>query len=93
MPPTNWRQDAECRDADPELFFPATEPRGKLIARQFCSNCPVITQCGREAWELGHEHGLWGGITERQRRRLKREHALLEARFGGRGPTQDEATA
>jgi WhiB family transcriptional regulator, redox-sensing transcriptional regulator len=72
----DWRAEAACRDADPELFFPdgdigsarAQVMRAKLI----CRSCPVSATCLSWALADGQEAGIWGGLTEDERRRLPR---------------------
>jgi WhiB family redox-sensing transcriptional regulator len=74
----NWRNDAACRDIniDPELFFPTSEtgPALKKIedAKIICRRCPVAEDCLRWALETGEDAGIWGGMTEVERRMLKR---------------------
>ena len=71
----NWREDAACRDADPDLFFPigTTGPALRQIqeARRICRTCPAQTRC--LAWALDHgvTDGVWGGTTEDQRRAIR----------------------
>jgi WhiB family transcriptional regulator, redox-sensing transcriptional regulator len=78
-PVADWRDGALCTQTDPEAFFPeqgAATGRALRVARQMCSACPVRTQCLE--WALGHGEvleGIWGGTTERERRRLKRRVA------------------
>jgi WhiB family redox-sensing transcriptional regulator len=64
---------AACRDVDPEVFFPAQGESGDQ-ARAVCRPCPLRAACG--AWALGQTDelvGVWGGLSARERRRLKRE--------------------
>jgi WhiB family redox-sensing transcriptional regulator len=70
-PEQDWRARAACRGTDPDLFFPTT---GDLPweAMAICSACPVINACLRYALTTNQEHGIWGGRSERQRRRLQR---------------------
>jgi WhiB family transcriptional regulator, redox-sensing transcriptional regulator len=69
---TDWRDDAACRDADPELFFPigSAGPALRQIdeAKRICRACPAQTRC--LAWALDQEviDGVWGGTTEDERR-------------------------
>jgi len=69
--PLDWMADAACAQTDPELFNP---PKGgsSKSAKRICAGCEVRAQC--LAWALEHEEsrGIWGGLSERQRARLKR---------------------
>jgi WhiB family redox-sensing transcriptional regulator len=72
----DWRDDAACRDADPDLFFPdggigSTRDQVKT-AKLICRGCPVSTTCLSWALSSSQEHGIWGGLTEDERRRLHR---------------------
>jgi WhiB family transcriptional regulator, redox-sensing transcriptional regulator len=66
-----WRDQAACRHADPDLFFPAgtTGPMRHQIyeAKRICQACPVRTPC--LTWALNHQvaSGIWGGTTEEER--------------------------
>lgn len=59
---------AACRGVDPALFYPA---RGESteVARAVCASCPVILDCA--AAGVGEKHGMWGGLSERQRRQMR----------------------
>jgi WhiB family transcriptional regulator, redox-sensing transcriptional regulator len=71
----NWRDDAACRDADPDLFFPVgtTGPALRQIgeAKRICRTCPAQTQC--LAWALDNRviDGVWGGTTGEERRAMR----------------------
>lgn len=74
-----WSDEAACRDADPELFFPTSEDMARrAVARQvaeakaICAACPVWSACLGWAVQNGQDHGIWGGLTARERRRLSR---------------------
>lgn len=74
-----WTDRAACRDADPDLFFPASEDMARrAVARQvarakaICASCPVWATCLAWAVQNGQDHGVWGGLTARERRRLTR---------------------
>lgn len=62
---SRWRDRAACLDADPELFSPVdvhrpdTFDNARDTARRFCSRCPVVAECGRDADSRRHQ-GLWG---------------------------------
>jgi WhiB family redox-sensing transcriptional regulator len=66
-----WQEEALCAQTDPEAFFP--EKGGSTReAKRVCSRCEVRLECLEYA--LGHDErfGIWGGLSERERRRLKR---------------------
>jgi WhiB family transcriptional regulator, redox-sensing transcriptional regulator len=84
-----WQDAALCAETDPEAFFP--EKGGSTLpAKQVCRNCEVRAECLDYA--LKHEDisgfGIWGGLSERQRRRLKRDRVAPSSRF--RGVTWDK---
>ena len=67
----SWQADALCAQTDPEAFFP--EKGGSTReAKRVCQSCTVRTECLEYA--LGHDErfGIWGGLSERERRKLKR---------------------
>jgi len=72
----DWRDDAACRDTEPELFFPDGDIRSVRdqvkMAKLICRGCSVSTACLSWALASGQEHGIWGGLTEDERRRLHR---------------------
>jgi WhiB family transcriptional regulator, redox-sensing transcriptional regulator len=72
----DWRVDAACRNADPELFFPDGDIRSAQAqvktAKLICRGCPVSATCLSWALADGQEAGIWGGLTEDERRRLYR---------------------
>lgn len=72
----DWRHEAVCRDEDPELFFPVGNSGPALTqiakAKLVCNRCPVATSCLKWALESGQDAGVWGGMSEEERRALKR---------------------
>lgn len=80
----DWRHRALCRDEDPELFFPigSTGPALSQIdeAKQVCRRCPVTESCLQWALDTGQDAGVWGGLSEDERRALKRRGARQRAR-------------
>ncbi|RZI86970.1 MAG: WhiB family transcriptional regulator [Microbacterium sp.] len=66
--------DAACRGVQPSVFFSADGERGptrarrESRARQICRDCPVLTECRDHALTAGEPYGIWGGMTERDRR-------------------------
>ena len=73
---TDWRDQAACREMDPDLFFPIGTAGESLIqidaARQVCRTCPACEPCLRWALNSGSA-GVWGGTTEDERRTLRRQ--------------------
>ncbi|MGW1894029.1 WhiB family transcriptional regulator [Streptomyces sp. NPDC002004] len=65
-----WAEHAACRGTDPdELFTPGA---GQNQAKTVCTGCAVRTECLAEALDQRIEFGIWGGMTERERRALLR---------------------
>lgn len=62
-----WVVFAACRNADPELFFPATAAQERA-ALSVCATCPVRDECRDYSLEAREHFGVWGGATERSRR-------------------------
>jgi WhiB family redox-sensing transcriptional regulator len=77
-----WWNLAACRNAEPELFFPisATSASSATVerAKRVCESCPVQSQCLRFALRHRQEQGIWGGLTEDERRSLNRRMAASE---------------
>ncbi|WP_343245011.1 WhiB family transcriptional regulator [Streptomyces sp. SID14478] len=70
-----WWERAECRTADPETLF--VEGAAQVAAKRICSACPVRTECLSHALDQRIEHGVWGGLTERERRALLRRRPTV----------------
>jgi len=83
----NWRDRAACRTEDPDLFFPVGTTGPALLqieeAKSVCRGCPVRDECLEWAVETGQDIGVWGGLTELERRALKRRRATASRRSGG----------
>lgn len=75
----DWRHRAACLTEDPELFFPIgnTGPALTQIedAKAVCQRCSVMDVCLKWALESGQDAGVWGGLSEDERRTLKRRTA------------------
>lgn len=75
----NWRNDAACLGADPDLFFPIGTAGPALDqideAKRICRACPVREPCLAWALEAGAATGIWGGTTDDERRALRRATA------------------
>jgi WhiB family redox-sensing transcriptional regulator len=67
-----WRQRAECRGVDPDIFYPASAEEAEE-ARSICSGCSVMKACLEWALSNRERDGVWGGATERERRRMIRQ--------------------
>lgn len=66
-----WFTEAKCLNADPDVFFP--EKGGSTReAKRICGECPVRAECLEYALESDERFGIWGGMSERERRKLKR---------------------
>jgi WhiB family transcriptional regulator, redox-sensing transcriptional regulator len=72
-----WVSQARCRSADPDKLFVtgAAQRRAAVICRQ----CAVVTECLADALDNQIEFGVWGGMTERQRRKLIRQHPEVKS--------------
>lgn len=67
-----WVSQALCRTTDPdELFVRGAAQRKAAV---ICRHCPVMQECGADALDNKVEFGVWGGMTERQRRALLKQH-------------------
>jgi WhiB family transcriptional regulator, redox-sensing transcriptional regulator len=75
---TDWMAKGKCRDMPPSAFFPS-DGVGVDVARQICQECPVRSQCLEYALENRIDHGVWGGASERERRRIARTRRLAAA--------------
>jgi len=75
----DWRDHAACRDEDPELFFPVgtTGPAASQVAqaKAVCHRCTVASDCLSWALATGQDSGVWGGMSEEERRALKRRRS------------------
>lgn len=69
--PEPWMQDALCPQTDPEAFFPEKGGSTKQ-AKSICATCDVVQQCLDYALEHDQRFGIWGGLSERERRKLRR---------------------
>ncbi|MEU8385066.1 WhiB family transcriptional regulator [Streptosporangium sp. NPDC048865] len=80
----DWRHRAACRDVDPELFFPIGNTGPALMqieeAKQVCNTCSISEACLKWALESGQDAGVWGGLSEDERRALKRRTARARTR-------------
>ena len=67
-----WRKRAACRGIDPDVFYPVSDEDAEE-AKGICSGCPVRQACLEHALVHREREGVWGGATERERRRILRQ--------------------
>ena len=80
-----WQEYANCLGVDPDLFFPE---RGASTreAKEVCRGCVVRDECLEYALTNGEKFGIWGGMSERERRRIRRQRAIARAELVGLVP-------
>ena len=66
---TSWMANGNCAHEPPSTFFPS-DGNGVVAARAICEECPVKAACLEHALVNRIEHGVWGGCSERERRRI-----------------------
>lgn len=84
LQPVEWQAEARCSEVDPEIFFPERGGSSKA-ARSVCNGCSVRTQCLEYALNNKEQFGIWGGTSERERRRLRRERNVRKLRTVSEG--------
>ncbi len=75
---TSWMSGGNCRNYPPAVFFPS-DGVGVDRARKICTDCPVVDQCLEYALDQRIEHGVWGGCSERERRRILKRRRVAGA--------------
>jgi WhiB family redox-sensing transcriptional regulator len=71
----SWQRKANCMGVDPDLFFPERGASTKE-AKEVCRGCVVREDCLEYALANGEKFGIWGGMSERERRRIRRRRAM-----------------
>lgn len=81
-----WQYEGACRNYDTEMFFHPDGERGRSrrdrvkAAKSVCRSCPVLTQCRIHALALREPYGVWGGMSEEERRaEVRRRRQLAKA--------------
>lgn len=74
---TDWMAGGKCREAAASTFFPS-DGVGVDLARRICADCPVKAPCLEYALRNRIDHGVWGGASERERRRIARARRLAQ---------------
>lgn len=81
-----WRTRSICRDTDPDLFFPVGTTGQALVqierAKEVCAECPVHDDCLQYALDTNQDSGIWGGMSEEERRNIRRR-MVARARAAG----------
>lgn len=72
---TEWMQRGLCREIPPAVFFPS-DGVGVEVARSICATCPVKEPCLEYALANRIDHGVWGGCSERERRRISKRRRV-----------------
>ena len=70
-----WMADGRCREVSPTVFFP-NDGIGVQVAQRVCAECSVREACLEYALDNRIDHGVWGGTSERERRRILRRRRV-----------------
>lgn len=73
----DWQSRAACLGMDPGIFFPVTDAEADEV-KAICARCPVAEECLEFALDTRQHDGVWGGLTEAERRRLRRRRRREE---------------
>jgi WhiB family redox-sensing transcriptional regulator len=69
-----WKAKGSCRGSDTLVFYPPSDDDALAApAKEICAGCPVRKPCLEFALSTREKHGVWGGLTERERRRVLRQ--------------------
>ena len=77
---SDWMDNGICREHLPATFFPS-DGVGVEVAKRICATCPVVDTCLEYALANHIDHGVWGGTSERQRRRILKARGLRVPAF------------
>ncbi len=72
---TDWMEVGKCKELSPAIFFPS-DGVGVQAAQRICAECPVADTCLEYALSERVDHGVWGGKSERERRRILRRRRV-----------------
>lgn len=91
--PYDWQEDAACRSADPAVFFPKDHGGSAWLveheAKSFCARCPVVDACLAHALAVPEPAGVWGGLSEDERRLTRRRAQRRARRAAARAKRRD----
>jgi WhiB family redox-sensing transcriptional regulator len=76
---TTWMTIGNCNTLPPATFFPS-DGVGVEVARKICATCPVKEPCLEYALQSRIDHGVWGGCSERERRRILKRRRVTAGR-------------
>lgn len=73
-----WRDDALCKDSNPKHWFPTDvgNSAAARLAKMICAQCPVSEPCLQYALDNDQRYGIWGGMSEKERRLLGRDRGI-----------------
>ena len=74
-----WQEDANCKNEDPDLFFPNRGASTKK-AKEICNSCQVKEYCLEYSIVNAEKFGIWGGLSERERRKIRKDRGLTRKR-------------
>ena len=74
-----WQEKANCKGANADLFFPERGASTRK-AKGICAACQVRIECLEYALTEGEKFGIWGGLSERERRRIRKQRAITARR-------------
>ena len=74
-----WQEDANCKNEDPDLFFPNRGASTKK-AKEICYACQVKEYCLEYSIVNAEKFGIWGGLSERERRKIRKDRGLTRKR-------------
>jgi WhiB family redox-sensing transcriptional regulator len=81
--PLQWRVGAACKDTDPDLFFPIGSTGAAIEqiddAKVVCASCHAQVECLEFALDTNQDSGVWGGLSEEERRDIRRARRRLTA--------------
>ena len=77
----SWQDFANCSGADQDLFFPERGASTRK-AKAICAACVVKAECLEYAIRQGERFGIWGGLSERERRKIRRQRAVAAKQAG-----------
>lgn len=68
-----WKTRGRCAETDPEVFFPESGNRSLADAQRICKKCEVRERCLEWALDTDERYGVWGGVDERERYRMRKK--------------------